>query len=156
MSSWQLCGGLVACIFLAACAGGCSSTPVSPALPEENVLITTDEFEGVILLPGGWVPKVEEVLALEEQLATYLPQQQHAFDSLQAPIEERLPTYKRQYWGLLKDGKRVVFANFFCNALHYDWLHQQVVVEDGGDCYFQIRYDVKTGTLSDLHVNGSA
>jgi hypothetical protein len=35
-------------------------------------------------------------------------------------------------------------------------MDQEVVVDDGGDCYFQIQYDVETGTLFDLYVNGSA
>lgn len=156
MSTWQLCVGLAACIVLAICAGGCASTPVSPALPDENVLITTDEFEGVIFLPGDWAPTVKEVLTLEEQLVTYLPQQQHAFDSLQAPIVERLPSYKRQYWGALENEKRVIVVNLFCDAPHYDWTEQLVFVLDGGDCYFRLKYDVEAGTFFNLIVNGSA
>lgn len=131
-------------------------TPVGTIQPDDNILITTNEFKGVIFHDRDWAPTVEEVRTLEKQLATYLPQQQHAFDGSKIPIEERLPTYKRQYWGILKNEKRVIFVNFFCNSLHYDWTYQEVVVDDGGDCYFQIRYDVETGTFFDLYVNGSA
>jgi hypothetical protein len=119
-------------------------------------LVTTDEFEGVIFPDRDWVPTVEEVRTLEEQLGPYLSQHQAAFDASQAPIEERLPTYKRQYWGVLRGDKRVIFANFLCNPMHYEWQVQKVVVEDGGDCYFQIQYDVETGTFFDLYVNGSS
>jgi hypothetical protein len=101
--------------------------------PDDNILITTDEFEGIIFIDGDWVPTAEEVRALENQLVTYLPRQQHAFDGSKIPIAERLPTYKRQYWGVLKNDKRVISANFFCNAFHYDWTHQVVIVLDGGD-----------------------
>ena len=156
MNIWKLFVGIVAGIFLAANAGGCSSTPAGTTQPDDNILITTDEFEGVIFHDRDWVPTVEEVRTLEKQLEIYLPQQQHAFDSSKIPIEERLPSYKRQYWGVFKNEKRVIFANFFCNALNYDWTDQKVVVHDGGDCYFQIQYDVETGTFSDLYVNGSA
>jgi hypothetical protein len=156
MKTWRLTAIIAACIFLVVNTVGCSPTVLGTILPRENTLITTDEFEGVILRDGDWVPTVEEVLALEEQLNTYLLQHQEAFDGSKKPIEERLPTYKRQYWGFLEDEKKVIFANFFCDAFNYDWMHQRVVVMDGGDCYFQIRYDVETGTLFDLTVNGSA
>lgn len=156
MNTWKLFVGIVACIFLAVNGGGCSPTPVDTIQPDENILITTNEFEGVIFHDRDWVPTVKEVQTLEKQLDTYLPQQQDAFDGSKIPIEERLPTYKRQYWGVLKNEKRVIFVNFFCNALHYDWTYQEVIVDDGGDCYFQIQYDVETGTFFDLYVNGSA
>jgi hypothetical protein len=156
MNTWKLLVGIVAGIFLAVNAGGCSSTPAGTIQPDDNILITTNEFEGVIFRDYDWVPTVEEVRILEKQLETYLPQQRDAFDGSKIPIEERLPTYKRQYWGVLKNEKRVIFANFFCNSFHYDWTEQVVIVLDGGDCYFQIQYDVETGTLFDLRVNGSA
>jgi len=156
MKPWNLLVSIVAGIFLTVNTAGCSSTPTGTIQPDENILITTNEFEGVIFHDRAWVPTVEEVRTLEKQLVTYLPQQQHAFDGSKTPIAERLPTYKRQYWGVLKNEKKVIFTNFFCNVLHYDWTNQEVVVEDGGDCYFQIRYDVETGTFFDLHVNGNA
>jgi hypothetical protein len=156
MNTWKLFVGIVACIFLAVNAGGCSLTPVGTIQPDDNILITTNEFEGVIFRDGDWVPTVEEVRTLEKQLETYLPQQQDVFDGSKTPIAERSPAYKRQYWGILKNEKKAIFANFFCNALHYDWTNQEVVVDDGGDCYFQIHYDVETGTFFDLRVNGNA
>jgi len=156
MSAWKLCVGLVACILLAAGAGGCGSDLVDDVEPARSMPVTTSEFEGVILLPGDWVPTVDQVLALEEQLVTYLPQQQHAFDSLQAPVVERLPTYKRQYWGALENEKRVIVVNLFCDALNYDWTEQEVFVLDGGDCYFRLQYDVEAGTFFNLIVNGSS
>jgi hypothetical protein len=70
---------------------------VGTVQPDDNILITTNEFEGVIFRDRDWVPAVEEVRALEKQLDTYLPQQQDAFDGSKIPTEDRLPTYKRQY-----------------------------------------------------------
>ena len=156
MSTWQLIVGLVAFVLLAACAGGSSPTPAATEQPDDLLLITTGEFEGVILHQGDWLPTVEDVLALEQQLITYLPQQHRAFDSLQAPIEERLPTYKRQYWGVVENGRRLISANFFCESSRYDWMEREVIVIDGGDCYFRLWYDVETGAFSNLMVNGSA
>jgi len=158
MNSWKLFVGIVACIFLAVYAGGCSSTPIGPIQPDDNTLITTNEFEGVIFHDRDWVPTVEEVRTLEKQLGTYLPQHRDAFDGSNIPIEERLPTYRRQYWGILENERRVIFVNFFCNSVPTptDWTTQEVIGIDGGDCYFKIRYDVETGTFFDLYVNGSA
>lgn len=130
--------------------------PTATARPDDNMLISTDEFEGVILRQGDWLPTVEDVLALEKQLVTYLPQRQREFDSLQAPIVERLPTYTRQYWGVLENGRRVIAANFVCDAERFDWTEREVAVLDGGDCYFRLQYDVGAGTFSNLLVNGSA
>ena len=155
MRTWQKGVGLVVCIVLATCAGGCASD-LEDVEPARSMPVKTGEFEGVILLPGDWVPSVAEILALEEQLAAYLPQQQRAFDSLQAPIVQRLPAYKRQYWRVLGNEQRLIVANFFCEASRYDWHEKEVRVIDGGDCYFRLKYDVEAGTFSDLVVNGSA
>jgi len=155
MSTRRVSVSLLALILLAAFAGGCASD-LDDVEPARSMPVKTGEFEGVILLPGDWVPTVDEVLALEEQLLTYLPQQQRAFDSLQAPIVERLPTYKRQYWGVFENDKRLIVANFFCDASRDDWHEKVVSVLDGGDCYFRLRYDVDTGSFSNLIVNGSA
>ena len=155
MSTWRLGVGFVACILLATCAGG-STSDLEDVEPPRSFRVKTSQFEGVILLPGDWVPTDKEVLALEEQLVAYLIQQRDAFDSWQAPIEERLPNYRRQYWGVIEDGKRLIEANFFCDALHTDWTEQVVHVDDGGDCYFRVRYDPEAKTFSDLVVNGSS
>lgn len=155
MSNWSLWVGLLACMLLAACAGG--GTPdLEDIEPPRSFAVEGSDFDGVILLPGDWLPKDEEVLALERQLVAYLMEQQHAFDSLQAPIVERLPAYKAQYWGVLENEKKLIVANFFCEAPRYDWHEKEVIVLDGGDCYFRLRYDVESGTFSDLNVNGSA
>jgi hypothetical protein len=155
MSTWQLGVGLVACMLLATCAGG-GASDLEDVEPPRSIPVRTSQFEGVILLPGDWVPTDKEVLALEEQLVAYLIQQRNAFDSLQAPIEERLPTYRRQYWGVIENDKRLIVANFFCDASHTEWTEQVVTVLDGGDCYFRVRYDLEAGTFSNLVVNGSA
>ena len=156
MSHWNLWVGLLACILLAACTAGGLSGDLEDVEPARSIPVKTSEFEGVILVPRDWVPTSKVVLAVEEQLLAYLTEQQHAFDSLQAPIVERLPSYRRQYWGEIENGKKVLVANFFCDAGHYDWMEQEVVVLDGGDCFFRLRYDVEAGTFFNLIVNGSA
>jgi hypothetical protein len=57
----------------------------------------------------------------------------------------------------MKEGKQVIYANFFCQVFDgMDWEEEFVFVSDGGDCYFQVLYHVATGEFSDFSVNGEA
>jgi hypothetical protein len=82
MHTWRLLVGIVACIFMAVNAGGCSAGTTQP---DDKMLITTDEIEGAIFIDRDWVPTVEEIQTLEKQPEDYLPQQQDAFDSSKIP-----------------------------------------------------------------------
>ncbi|OQY91662.1 MAG: hypothetical protein B6D41_09145 [Chloroflexi bacterium UTCFX4] len=110
---------------------------------------------GVILKDGAWAPNAEMVTTLETRLPAYLAQQQTKFSARQAPIVERLAQYKFQYWGEMKNGKRVIAINAFCAEFDY-WKTQRVFVLDGGDCFFQLEYEIKSGIFSNLSVNGEA
>jgi hypothetical protein len=134
----------------------CPQSAAAMIEPDDNILISTGEVEGVIFVDGDWLPTIEDIQTLEEQLGPFLSQHQAAFNGSKPPIEERLPTYKRQYWGVFKDKKRAIFANFFCDSMDKDWAHHEIIVVDGGDCFFQIYYNVETETFFDLYVNGEA
>jgi hypothetical protein len=148
-----------------------------PELPQSVVsssgtgtFVSSDTFEGAIFsaeqaaaqgvglwvnasAEDYWTPEVTDVLAFEDGLVEFLQTSDHyAIDT----ILERLPEYKRQYVGLLEDGRRVLYANFFCDTFGYDWGQEFVSVADGGACFFQLRYDVETGRYFDLMVNGEA
>jgi hypothetical protein len=122
-----------------------------------------------------WTPTVADVEKLEARLPRYLREQldrppprvkgkgKRKDAALEppprpkVPLAERVAAYKRQYVGLLKDGHRVVWANFFCDVdSHTSWRKSPVDVDDGGDCYFQVEYDLDADTLSNLAVNGEA
>jgi hypothetical protein len=64
--------------------------------------------------------------------------------------------YKRQYVGLLKNKQRLIWGKFFCSALGTNWRREPIDVDDGGDCYFQVLFNVDTGQFSELMVNGEA
>lgn len=109
-------------------------------------------------LPGGetakyWTPTEEDVIRLEEGLAAFL--QDHA-DLFNSPVSERLGEYYRQYLGFVLEDQNIIYANFFCNAYEMDWANEFVFVLDGGECYFQFKYDPGSGTFFDLLVNGEA
>jgi hypothetical protein len=103
-----------------------------------------------------WTPTEEDVLALENGLAAFLQEDPDRFNSETTPAWERLDNYNRQYIGLILDQKRIVYANFFCDSFETDWRKDFIFVMDGGDCYFQVKYDVESAEFFDLQVNGNA
>jgi hypothetical protein len=64
--------------------------------------------------------------------------------------------HTRQYVGFLEDGQRKISINGFCDDMGYDWEHEPVVVDDGGDCFFTAVYDMETGALEWFTFNGDA
>jgi hypothetical protein len=109
-----------------------------------------------------WTPALADVVKLEAGLPTYLrgraARRVAAASGPQTnPLWKRAPGYKRQYVGVRRRGRAVIYANFFCEASpNVDWHREPVDVDDGGDCYFQVEYDVTTGRFDNLAVNGGA
>ncbi|MDX1990846.1 MAG: hypothetical protein SF029_00555 [bacterium] len=103
-----------------------------------------------------WTPSPTEVAALEAGLSNYLQSQLR--DGMWGyGVWERLPAYGRQYFGLVFEGERLIFANYFCNTSdEMNWQEQYVLVMDGGDCFFRLLYNPVTGEYSNLIVNGEA
>ena len=149
---------------------GCNLVP-TPTVAT-NQLIVTDNFEGVIFAGASaeqmdletiigfyetiddyWTPSRDDVLAFEQRLGPYL---QGAAPQAGPGALKDLNEYRRQYVGILVNGQRVIFANFFCDAYHTDWQHEIVFVLDGGSCYFEVKYDVQTGAFYDLSIHGEA
>jgi hypothetical protein len=123
-------------------------------------VIFTDGARGFGLLElagekiiGTFTPTPDDVAKLEAGVFDYLK----AHPSPQSPkLHEKLASYKRQYLGLTvgRHHRPIVYANFFCRGDH--WEERVVAVKDGGDCYFQIAFELRTSTFSDLMVNGEA
>jgi len=106
-----------------------------------------------------WTPEIADVLKMERRLPAFLRHERKPPRGAAAgrqPLWKRVASYKRQYFGLVRQGRWIVRANFFCDAAGKDWRREPVVGKDGGDCYFQVEYDPKTGRFSDLTVNGDA
>lgn len=104
-----------------------------------------------------WTPSKDDVLALENGLADFLQNESGKFYvQEEPPVWERLDGYNRQYIGLTVDGRKFIYANFFCDDAAKDWRKDFVLVMDGGSCFFQFKYDPRKGEFFDLRVNGSA
>ena len=101
-----------------------------------------------------WTPAKADVQKLEEKIEFYL---RKTADRRSPALWSKLAEYRRQYAGVVENGRRKIYANFFCNTAQIkDWKTRPVAVEDGGDCFFQIKYDVEAGTFSNLYINGEA
>jgi hypothetical protein len=159
-------------------ASGCSVFDLlnaTASVPTPNIRITTNDFDGVIFTADNtenhtglvfefndpiveyWTPTEEQVLALEAGVADFLdgeiPAEHYGRDIL-----DRLSYYRRQYFGIgFSEGEQLIYASYFCPGDYFDyWLEGNVAVEDGGECFFQVFYDPKTGRYSELQINGMA
>lgn len=67
-------------------------------------------------------------------------------------------SYKRQYFGTLgKQKERRLRVHFLCATTHHaNWTRSLILVSDGGDCYFELDFDLATGRYLDLQVHGEA
>jgi hypothetical protein len=101
---------------------------------------------------GLWMPGRADVVSLEIALPAFLQFNAQLFHQ-DPPIWERLEGYKRQYIGIIENGKKVILANFFCQAKGVDWQKQFVHIQDGGECYFRLKFEVDTRRFFDLVVN---
>lgn len=160
---------LPALIWLSACDFG----PLPPPTPTMDPRVA-DDITHVIFSPqqaeaaqverwasaganfeGYWMPSGKDLLTMEVQLGPYL--QAHADQFFAHPtVWEQLDEYHRQYVGLVVDGKSLIYGNFFCAETETDWTHAWVIVLDGGDCFFQVTFDVAGQTFIRLQVNGES
>jgi hypothetical protein len=142
----------------------CSTPPLESLTLEVDqnwVIVTREQAEGMgvasWLVGSGnfWTPSADDIFKLEEGLAEYLSQNSSYFYR-QPPVWQRLDEYQRQFIGLERGGRQIIYGNFFCNNIGMDWRKILVIVDDGGDCYFQVEYDVESGLFIKLMVNGEA
>lgn len=105
---------------------------------------------------GGayWRPTADEIAEAESKLAAYLAVAPNpdAHD-----IPSKLDKYGRQYFGAARDGRRVLVIHAFCDTFGADDLTKSLVmVDDGGDCFFEAYYDMDGHHFAGLSVNGYA
>lgn len=120
----------------------------------ETLQVTNASFEGVIFInpdwqvanalshphvQGFWVPATNDVYLAESRIRKYLATELRKKDILSA-----LPMYKRQYFGLVENGKKLVVCSFVVpNGRDVDiWRTVPVVYPWGGRTYFSVDYYV--------------
>ena len=68
-----------------------------------------------------------------------------------------LTRYKRQYVAVLNSkGEKEVWINCFCGTANQNWKKNLIFVEDGGNCYFNLKISLTRGQHYELMVNGDA
>jgi hypothetical protein len=106
---------------------------------------------------GTWMLSQSDVDGVESNLARIadIPFPNRGSSGSQIPHPEG---YFRQYAGIVLDGHRIVYLNALCeragNKYETYWRERFVIVFDGGDCYWNVRYDPETRQFSNLMVNG--
>ena len=140
-----------------------AKSPESPtAMANQNWMIVTKEYaeemrvaSWLVESDGYWTPSKDDILKLEGGIAGYLSQNSNLFYR-QPPAWERLDEYQRQYIGLERGGRKIIYGNYFCNSEGINWRQELVIVEDGGECFFHVEYDVESELFIKLMVNGEA
>ncbi len=127
-------------------------------VPDQSVILPSSEAQSVSRLcsrqgpehlGGGWLPSTEDIAKLERQLGDV---------SRMAPMSISKPfSYRRQYVGIIIDGKRLIYVNAFPSEMNdAHWKTRFVSVCDGGPSFWGVIFDPSTGKFSELHGNGRA
>ncbi len=128
---------------------GCSSNEGT-----RGVIFSEQKAQKSGLLGPFWVPTEMDVTRLEEVMSKIFKQSKNA---QYQQIGLSLNSYKRQYVGVIRSGKRYIHVNCFCGEIrHQNWQTDYVVVMDGGSCYFNFDYDPASKTITDIFINGEA
>jgi hypothetical protein len=74
-------------------------------------------------------------------------------------ILKDLGSYRAQFAGIIRNGNRLIAANYFCRGTNDDrisktWQSHWVVVFDGGPCYFHFIFDPKGRSIREFVING--
>ena len=98
---------------------------------------------------------MDEVRRAESGLVAYL---KTAVPAKAAVIWQNAARYQRQYGGVLvgkgQEKQRKLILNAACREDGRDYLRTVIAVKDGGTCYYQLTFDLASGTFSDLRING--
>ena len=72
-------------------------------------------------------------------------------------IDLKKHNYRKQLIAVTnKNGEKEVWVNCFCRTWDNRWKTQMMIVDDGGNCYFNFKINFATKKFYDLGVNGGA
>ena len=126
------------------------------SINSNSIIFSSEETKKLNLFGGDaplWTPEVDQVQELESLLLKYL--------KAHPPIDDKpvgnLSDYGRQYFGVTKKDRKLIYLNAFCNPSGFDqWKKGMILVKDGGSCYFQVYFDPARKEFIHLHYNGQA
>ncbi len=131
-------------------------------ITKENII-----NENWAILDSEWQPNEEQVKIAMEEIKKFLRNIENNSDNgyfivSAEKILNEFPQYRVQFQGNIKNGKKVIYCNFFhiqeSGNEYYDsrWQENLIEVFDGGYWYWQIEYDIETGKCINFSVNGEA
>ena len=83
--------------------------------------------------------------------------QNHAFQQRESKnIHNNFSNFNVQFVGIISNGKRRIYCNFFPSREEDNWKKHLVIMLDGGFWYWQIEYDIETGKCLNFVSNGYA
>jgi hypothetical protein len=108
-----------------------------------------------ILVPnaGTWRPTKADIDGLEARLQELSRVKAEDRSAGQITVDHPRQ-YFRQYVAVIREGRKLIFVNAFCDEVQFpDWHQRLVVVFDGGSCYWQALYEPATHRFSALLVH---
>jgi hypothetical protein len=147
---------------LVACSGAWAQA-ASFSLPADARFILSPDIGPSLLqqcsrnAPEGikefWLPSAKDISNLERKLVPYLATRAKSG----AAVPPQDVTYHRQYVGLVRDGVRLIYGNFYPGgAPHEREKKGPAMVCDGGPAHWGIVFNPSTGHFEDPEFNGSA
>ncbi len=131
---------------LAGALAGCASTGPTYVVPAEHPIAGT---------APAWTPSSGDVARAERGLRGYIRSLGPAVhDYGHGPLWRRLGSYGRQYVGVMRDGRHVIWINLFAvDTPFYEpgaERHELVKLHECGDCNAEVYFDVDRGRYSDF------
>jgi len=128
--------------------------------------VDTEEVQGGVIFPASKADFAAHATGRKD-LQYWMPAQTDvanavphikAFLAKEAPsIASRFHKYRCQYFGIVVEGKKRMYCNFFHRDGHAaDWQTDPLIVLDGGDRYFQLEYDMQSKRCLNFIANGEA
>ena len=118
----------------------------------------------VILKSKSWTPTADQAQKALASIQSFLSKPATTNEYQLREIRKILANsrnYRVQFVGMIRDGRKIIWCNFFPAAgkgkdEFEDWRKERIEVEDGGFYYLKIEYDPATGECSKFHPNGYA
>jgi hypothetical protein len=168
---------------LSFCMMGCGQTKSDKKFQPEMSQKAQDDNEVFVVLPYDttlyWIfknavpTKISDkelgdiTLVLEQCVAQYNLGKTKEFKALKIKYPDRhlekkdfiidLKSYKRQYIAVTNQkGEKEIWMNCFCQTWNVNWKHEVLLVDDGGNCFFNLKINLSTQEYSEFMVNGEA
>jgi hypothetical protein len=129
-------------LFLALAAGCAATGPTAIVSAEQPI-------RGVA---AAWTPTPADVARAERGLRAYVRSLVHDYGH--GHLWQRLRDFGRQYVGVMRNGRRVIWINLFAvdNPFYEPGSerHTLIKLHECGDCNAEVYFDVERGTYSDF------